>query len=284
VKAHLDRNPDFKCDPMSDADFDEGMERLRETAQAGNHRQAVELATRLLAARPEDARPYNGLGIVQTAQGNMVGAVEAFNAAAILNPKLPQPYVNLIFVYARLNMPDAALALARVAGEFKLSEYEKQHFEQYSNVAKQALEQRDRQSEASYNQGKASYAQRRFAEAIPAFLRAVSLSNPSGYFWMGHCYMELGRPLQALRQFEKAILIAPDTHDNYYGKGLCYRNLEQYEKAIEAFETCSRIHNRKFGKDHFESWVGIADCYQRMGDTQKADEARRKAQQLRSGR
>jgi tetratricopeptide (TPR) repeat protein len=89
---------------------------------------------------------------------------------------------------------------------------------------------------------------------------------------------------EALRAFEKAILLKPLVHDNYYGKGLALKGLNKYEDAIEAFKKSSELRKKKEGKDHYESWLGIADCYRRLGRTGEAAEAQRKARELGPGR
>lgn len=276
--------PDYVPASITDTEFEKKLEEAARLTKEGRFEEAGAITSKILAARPENALAYNVLGGTMAYRGRYTESLRVFVAASILDPKLSLAYINVGYCYAVLDEPDLAIATLELARGHKLKGEHKEALKVRIDSAKEVLEKRDSHAQNSYNQGKGLFEQRRFQQAISAFLPMNTLKNPSGYFWMGHCYRGLGQHLKAIRQFEKGILIMPDTHDNHYGKGLALKDLKKYAEAIESFKKCSEIHTGKLGKDHYESWVAIAECYRLMGEPDKAAEAQRKAQGLRSGR
>jgi tetratricopeptide (TPR) repeat protein len=266
---------------MSDKEFEDQLAQVKQSLKAAEYDKAALVGLRLVAARPEDAEPYNLLGLMYVYAGEYEMAQELFTAAVLLDPKSARAYVNLGYTYLSQGDPDLALAALDAAKKLRPSKDVKSALEQYVESAKQAIQHREETTKKSYDEGKALFGSSRFNEAVAKFKAAVRLKDSSAYWWLGHCHRRLGKLHEALRAFDKAVLLRPTVHDNCYGKGLALRDLRQYEDAIEAFKKSSELHKKKHGKDHYESWVGIADCYRRLGKTSEAAEAQRKAQGLR---
>jgi serine/threonine protein kinase/Flp pilus assembly protein TadD len=277
-------DPGFAPMHMSDKEFATQLKQAQQSVKSGEYGKAGMVALQLVAARPENASAYNLLGLVSTHLNEYANAKELFIGAVLLNPRFAKAYINLGYVYLRLSEPDLALATLEAARKLRPTKEEKSALEQHLESAKQALKQRDTTAKSSYDQGKKLYSQRRPGEAVPKFRAAVSLKDSSPYWWLARCYHQLKQLQQAVLAYDKAILIKPEVHDNYYAKGLALRGLQEYEEAIEAFKKCSELHKKEFGKDHYGSWLGIAACYRKLGKTQETAAAQRKAQQLRPKR
>ncbi len=273
-------DPNFSPVHMSDKEFAEQLAQARDSIRTAEYEKAALLGLRLVAARPEDAEPYCLLGLISVHMNEYTDAQELFVAAVLLDPKNARAYINLAYAYLRQGEPDLVIATLDAAKKLRPSKDDKDAIEQYVESAGQAIQQREELSKKSYDEGKALYSSGRFAEALPKFKAAVKLKDSSPYWWQGHCCYKLRRLPEALRAFDKAILLKPTVHDNHYGKALVLRGLNRHEDAIESFKKCSELYRKANGKDHYESWVGIADCCRRLGKTEEAAEAQRKARAL----
>lgn len=274
-------DPSFAPMHMSDKEFPQQLAQAQQSIKSGEYDKAELIALSLLAARPENAAPYNLLGLVSTHMGEYKDAEDLFTGAVLLNPKFVKAFINLGYVNLRQGEADLALAAFETAKKLKPSREEKASLEQYMESAEQAIKTRDTTSKNSYDEGKKLCSQGNHTDAIRKFCAAVSLDNSSPFWWMGVCFHKLNLFQSAICEYDKAILIAPSVHDNYYNKGIALRMLRQFEDAIEALKKASELHKKKNGKEHYESWLGIADCYKNLSKTQEAADAQRKAQKLR---
>ena len=284
AEAIRKNRPGYTPTPMTDTEFENKLQEAIRLTEEGKFAESGAIASKILASRPENAVAYNVLGGSVAYRHRYRESLQIFTAASILDPKLNLAYLNIGYAYTLLGEPDLALAALEVARGLKLISKQKHALEIRLNEAKKALEKLEASWKENYDRGKQLCRQRMYNEAIKSLLLAVKLKNPSSYFWMGHCRIGLGQPSKALREFDKGILIQPDTHDNYYGRGLALKALRRYEEAVKSFKKCSQLHTKKFNKDHYESWIAMADCYRHLGKTEEAAEAQRKAQGLRSGK
>lgn len=81
-----------------------------------------------------------------------------------------------------------------------------------------------------------------FEKAIEFLNIAISLNpeNSEGYFYRGICYGKLNIFTKALADFEKSILISPES-DSYYNIGYVYHRMKDYSNAIEYFNNAINI-------------------------------------------
>ena len=78
----------------------------------------------------------------------------------------------------------------------------------------------------------------RFDDAIAEFERALALDPNIAevYGALGHVYVDIGQYEKAIEFFDKAIRLSPQNQQLafwYYGKGVAYFALQQYDQAIE---------------------------------------------------
>jgi tetratricopeptide (TPR) repeat protein len=78
--------------------------------KAGQHKQALDLVNKVLAAKPRDAQARFLKGIIFTEQGKTKDAIEIFTKLTQDYPELPEPYNNLAVIYASQGQYDKARA------------------------------------------------------------------------------------------------------------------------------------------------------------------------------
>jgi len=89
--------------------------------------------------------------------------------------------------------------------------------------------------------------------------------------------------LDAMNQFRNLVTEFPDSElcdDAIFNLGLCFFNMNQFEKAIEQYErvindypgaTISTLDGgNEFGKTAAKCWYAILNCYLGLGETDKA--------------
>jgi tetratricopeptide (TPR) repeat protein len=78
--------------------------------KAGQHKQALALVDKVLAAKPRDAQARFLKGLILTEQGKSKEAIEVFTKLTQDYPELPEPYNNLAVIYASQGQYDKARA------------------------------------------------------------------------------------------------------------------------------------------------------------------------------
>jgi tetratricopeptide (TPR) repeat protein len=78
--------------------------------KAGQHKQALDLVNKVLAAKPRDAQARFLKGLIYTEQGKSKDAIEIFTKLTQDYPELPEPYNNLAVIYASQGQYEKARA------------------------------------------------------------------------------------------------------------------------------------------------------------------------------
>jgi tetratricopeptide (TPR) repeat protein len=78
--------------------------------KAGQHKQALDLVNKVLAAKPRDAQARFLKGLIYTEQGKSKEAIEIFTKLTQDYPELPEPYNNLAVIYASQGQYEKARA------------------------------------------------------------------------------------------------------------------------------------------------------------------------------
>lgn len=88
------------------------------------------------------------------------------------------------------------------------------------------------------------------------------------HFFLGLTLSNQGRPGEALEHFQKSLTLTPPTHEIpsiYVHLGECYKDLEDYPKAIQAFEQALTLDPLLKEAHHL-----LGFCFFKLGDYQKA--------------
>lgn len=96
--------------------------------------------------------------------------------------------------------------------------------------------------------------------------------HSSAWFDIGVVYSRLENFEKALEAFDFAIALYENYLEAYFNKGNALANLGRYQEAIEAFEEYARLLNEENEDDDFEPnemlevYCSIGECHERMGD------------------
>ncbi len=86
--------------------------------------------------------------------------------------------------------------------------------------------------------------------------------------------LQLGRPEEVPAVFEEFLAADPRSR-GFYLLGQAYSQLKQFDKAQKQYEAAIRIY-----PDYTEAYNGLAIAYERLGEKDKAEQAREKFRQL----
>lgn len=82
---------------------------------------------------------------------------------------------------------------------------------------------------------------------------------------------------EAARAFDQLTKLQPDEKENWVSLGDCRLKTNQFDMAVDAYESAIKL-----DPDDMAIWDNLALLYQELGQTAKAAEAEKKAQQLRN--
>ena len=118
-----------------------------------------------------------------------------------------------------------------------------------------------------------------YPQALTQFQAELALDNPEPrtYLQLGHTYVAMNEPRQALPYLQKAAIITPDSAGlAWVDIGRAYRQLEHPAEATSAFEKSIRLGERKA-----TVYYQLSLAARRSGDLAKSREALAMSQKLR---
>jgi superkiller protein 3 len=174
---------------------------------------------------PNDAKIYNGLGLIYLQQQKYRETIAAFQKALELDPNFLEAYNNLGTVYAQIGDWDEAIVQFKEALSSPL--YRTPELAHYNlglalmekgdnvNAVKEfhaAIQLRPDFSRALDKYGIALYRMNRNQEAIKRFNQAIKISPEfiDPYLNLGMVYMKLGKTQEAIQQFKLVLERSPD--------------------------------------------------------------------------
>jgi cytochrome c-type biogenesis protein CcmH/NrfG len=112
-----------------------------------------------------------------------------------------------------------------------------------------------------------------------ASLQAVVARDPKNvqaWVQLGNDYFDTRQPQKAVEAYGRALELKPDDPDVMTDQGVMYRDLGQFEKAVQNFEQANRIDPK-----HVQSLfnLGVVHAHD-LGQPKKAEEAWRKVIEL----
>lgn len=106
-------------------------------------------------------------------------------------------------------------------------------------------------------------------------LLAQEPNNPEAHYGMGLAFAAEENHQAAVGAYKAAAKLDPQFAGVYYNLGVSYAKLNQYDEAIAAY-----LKEQKQSGDNEDIEIALADAYHAKGQTQQADDAKRKADQL----
>jgi rhomboid protease GluP len=122
------------------------------------------------------------------------------------------------------------------------------------------------------NEKRPSLAQSTFAQ----MLDRNSRSAPAHYGLGMVAAAEENYPL-AIQEYQSAANLNPELGALYYNLGLVYAQLHRYDEAIAAY-----LHQRQMSQDDYDTEMALASAYRAKGMAAQAEEANRRAAQIKN--
>jgi tetratricopeptide (TPR) repeat protein len=216
---------------------------------------AVTQAQRLIepALEPELGYIWYYMGLAFRSNKEWEQALKALGQAIELNPELAEAYIAqatvLAFGYGNYEQARAKaeegiqlgsqdISVLFEGGRFLLDIADNKRGEQVLRTAT-ALEPDNLY--ILLELGRSLLAQQRFTEALDIFAQASLVQTgdwqeASAHIWLGRTYVGLGRPQDALGEFELAAQLHPADRDNFVRLGDVYQLLGDRAKALEAYQ------------------------------------------------
>jgi len=182
----------------------------------------------LLAEKADDDDPdiQAGLGRAYMQKHAYDLAEKHFQEAIDLSDGNPEVYQNLGALYLNMERYDDAIAAFRKAADNLLfatperawtgigfAEFQKHDYAAAERSYRKALEQNPRYDQGYFRLGELFYGQKRVAEAVAAFSRAVELEPRSAinHYWLGLAALAGRDDALARKSFAATIKLAPDS-------------------------------------------------------------------------
>ncbi len=243
------------------------------------------LGALIAKAAPESDQPFRRIAVLLVVLLGLSGGVMALQhsraymlhwdrARDLLLAHHPDQAIGELQTAIRQRPDYAPAHYALAEAYFRKSDYAKAEIE-----LKRVLELSPGDVDASYELGmmylehkKTELARSTFAEMLTR-----NPNSPDAHYGLGSVEAAQNEYRGAIQDFNITAKFNPDFGDVHYRIGLAQIQLKNYDDAIASF----RKEQEKNG-DYFDVETALADAYRAKGMTQQADEAMRKAEQLKT--
>jgi tetratricopeptide (TPR) repeat protein len=125
-------------------------------------------------------------------------------------------------------------------------------------------------AKSSYKKGiQLAFREGKYAEAIPYFDRALDIDPLLANVWhdRGVCFLELGRDVEALRNFENAVELAPDDEEFLFSLSGIQKTIGILRQRKELIVSAILVLNRIVEKNpnHADAWNRLGICSKELG-------------------
>jgi len=114
-----------------------------------------------------------------------------------------------------------------------------------------------------------SFREGKYIEAIPFFDQALEIDPSLPYIWhdRGVCFRELGRDTEALRNFNKAVELAPDDEEFIFSRAEMLKTIGILRNRQDLLESAIQNLNILVEKNpnHAEAWNCLGICSKELG-------------------
>ena len=130
---------------------------------------------------------------------------------------------------------------------------------------------------ALYKSGREQLGRGNYTGAVTFYQQAIQIEPDFAdvYLSLGHAYIKLDKPQDAIKAFKEAVRLNPDMDEAYYGMGLEYFRGGNMKDAAKAFKKAVTL-SPDMAKAHY----GLALAYQEMGKQDQLLEEYRILQKL----
>lgn len=268
--------------PRAQQHYARALELLKQHRLEEAKRELLEAA----GLNPQQAEIRNLLGTVYDRLGQVDAAIQQYQSAIELSPRSAAGYNNLGIAYLRKQQQDLALeAFLRALrvdpanlsslvnlGLLYLSRHQLDeaitHFEQ-------ARRKRPDDLGTLFNLSKAHYEKGNLQTCFEVLQQAGEPGSavPEIQNLLGMVLARLDRPDKAIRHFEAAIRLRPETAESYYRLGLVYQKKEAWAQSKEYLEKAIKLEASPLP----EQYLALSQACRRLGASERAIEALEKS-------
>jgi membrane associated rhomboid family serine protease/Tfp pilus assembly protein PilF len=254
-------------------------------AHVGGLISGLVLGALLAKGAPESDQPFRRgailLLVLLTVSGGVMALqhsrgyiIRAQRARALLAARQPEQAI-VELQRAIQQRPDYA------AAHFALAEayFRKSDFARAEIELKRVLELSPGNEDASYELGMMYLEQKKNDQARSTFIQILTQNSnsPDAHYGLGLIDGAEGKYREAAQEFSITAKSNPDFEDVSYRLGLAQSELKDYDDAIAAF-----LQEQQQNGDYESVELALAGAYRAKGMTQQADEAVRRAAQLKT--
>lgn len=197
-----------------------------------------------------------------------------FGRAANLSESNPARMIAALqkIVRQRPSFVPAHVALAKAY-------FSQGHFAPAETELKRALELEPQNADAQLELGMVYLNQNRPQEAKDTFTQLLTqdANNADAHFGLGLALAAEESHQTAIEEYKTAARLDPQSTGINYNLGISYAKLKMYDDAIAAF-----VKEQQQSGDNDELETALAGAYQAKGLTQQSEDAKRKAEQLKT--
>jgi tetratricopeptide (TPR) repeat protein len=262
--------------------------------QKGGYDRAIKDYDQALALKPDYAEAYNYRGLIYGVKGEYDRAIADLDQALALKPDYAQAYNYRGLGYSMKGEHDRAIADYDQAITLKPDDAEAYNYRGLAYSVKgehdraiadldQAITLKPDYAEAYKSRGEAYWRKGEYNRAIADYDQAITLKPDyaDAYNYRGIVYQEKGDLGHSVADFLRVLdLEAPkDQHVLALERlGLAYRQLEQFEKAIQTLKQLLDI-----APENATAHLSLAACYRQLGNESAFEEQAAKVRRLMAG-
>jgi len=207
---------------------------------------------------PEGATPHSQLGVAYTEQGDAAKALEQYQIALQINPDFADAYTNIGLLYIERGQVSKAI-----------------------DYYQKALQLKPASPETHNNIGVAYTRLGMLNKAVVSFQESLQLKTqqPGVYNNLGDAYEKMGLLDKAIQEYRNALQVQANNPEAYNHLGIAFAKKGMADEAIRNFQAALQIKPYDSGFHN-----NIANAYSMKGLPEIAQEHRRKAMNLQSGK
>lgn len=244
------------------------------------------------AAAADPADPYMAVGVQLLSAGQVDKAIAAFHKAVQVSPRNPKAYNNLGYALEEKGLLDQALQAYVAALKIK-PDYgdardnlvhaacsksrqlnDRGDHSEAETLLKRVIAQFPRAAEAHYFLGVTYKEWGKDADALRSWQQAATLRPDSGISWYVAASQKMGAGdfAGALDDLRKAIAKTPKNAYAHNAMGMALANTGQMAASLQAFQAAVKVQ-----PGYANAWVNIGEVLSATGQPAKAMEAYQKA-------
>lgn len=220
---------------------------------------------------------YHNLALVYVSQGDYIHASENYKLAIEESPDDPFHYISNGQFYDNLGEFDVAIINYDKAiklapnscaayNDRGVAYKGKGNLEQAVSDYNQAIKVDNKCADAYYNRGKARVSEGNLDGAVADFTQLISIEQRyDAYINRGLAYRMKQQYTEALKDYNEAIKLSPQTPDAYLNRGMVYVFLNQPDQAFDDFNRAIKVKN-----DYAGAYINRAGIYIKKGDLDNA--------------